>query len=412
MSLLFGALSLKEDKIPLTIDFFKKESEFPGMIFQLLKWERFSGQILFNKKLPYQIQDKLIIDQELKLHILISGVIYNRDNLLIKNKFQSNIRTDVELIIALYKKGGKNFIEELNGDFVIIIFDNKLNQVLIFRDHLGLSPLTYVIHDDILYFSNDAMGLCKSFASLKDKNKLFEVSFIQNAEFIEYDTLPLKNVKKLLPGHYLKVRDSKILQKKYWFPESITEDYSLTMEKVIKQLKQLTDDSVKIRCDKRFTASSHLSGGLDSSLISALTRKHFKEQSNFFGFSWTANYNAPINKGLDERTLIQELANKWSIEPVYCGLTDTKEYWKILNDWKYYSFLHDEHKVVREAKLRNVNLIFSGWGGDEFLSINSRGVHYDLFFGLKWRRILKKISLKRPLSLLRLLIYEVDMVLL
>ena len=158
---------------------------------------------------------------------------------------------------------------------------------------------------------------------------------------------------------------------------------------MISDLKNLTADAVKIRCDGRFTAGAHVSGGLDSSVIASLVRGNYVKQEVFNGFSLTpATYDAP-GVIYDEREAIQKLCGVTGMIPSFSDMK-TGDLTRYLGSYFTNQGYFVENKIIEQAVSLNVNLLFSGWGGDEFVSTQSRATESDLFrqmrFGLFFRR--------------------------
>lgn len=397
MPLIYGAFSLKKEVGLEQFDILIQRYSSNNFKHVGLKFNFFSGGVFLNLSQPYQLNDCFFLYNN-DVVVLFSGNIYNRDELHQLLDSEQKFK-DPELISKLYINIGNDFVDKLNGDFSIIIYHKSKNQVFLYRDHLGVQPLAYSILEDCLYFSSDFMILSKALYKDEPINKKFLAQFIQNSGGIDYSITPDEKVKKVLPGHYLAFSAEQIREKKYWFPEKIKTDNALSFEIIVKDLKEILLDSVSIRSDKRFFAAAHLSGGLDSGIVAAIARKNYSGQSGFFGFSWASQQNSDsIDEEFDERIRLKDFQEQNNIQPVLCDI-NTDELLGYLSDWQYYSYLLDEKKTLEEAKKLGVNLIFSGWGGDEFISIDNAGFDYDLFFGFHFKTFFKRNPIKRPLTL-------------
>lgn len=164
-------------------------------------------------------------------------------------------------------------------------------------------------------------------------------------------------------------------------------------------------DAVRIRSDQRFQAGAHVSGGLDSGVVSALARKQYSSQSPFYGYSWTPSNLSSENTEFDERQFVEKTCELADITPVYVPMSfgEFIHYSKnVLKNQGYFQ----EDKIIEKIKSHKVNLIFSGWGGDEFISRGGHGIDWDLFFSLDWRRFFKKNPITRPKSLLGSIVFK------
>jgi len=381
-----------------------RQDGFERLNFHSINTDNLKVNILLHADMIYNQADYYHYDPETGLVVVMAGNMYNNREVYENNAYGSSALSNPKLIFELYKEHGETFVHILNGDFAIVIYDPQSKLVLLYRDHLGIRPLAYSWTKDEFYFSTDILGLCSSVDDSIDES--FLVQFLQDSSYIEYRALPTKKVNKLLPGHYLKANSKKCTQQQYWFPEKIRLDKNLSCEIVVEELSSLVRDAVKIRCDQSRKGASHLSGGLDSSLVSALTRMEYCEQDAFPGLSWSPGNEYNRTEYYDERSGILELSEEYRIEPVFCNL-NVDEYWKDLSDWRYYSYMFYEHNLLKTCKRHGVKSLFSGWGGDEFLSINDRGLYYDLFFKMKWSLLLKKKPITRPKDLVNTMIYKV-----
>lgn len=335
------------------------------------------------------------LDKSLTVGVLFEGVIYNEKELLYRLNIPENKFPIPAIILKAFNSWGEDFANQINGDFFICIFLKSENTVLFYRDHLGIIPLAYSITGTKIFFSTDPNWLCKA---LFQKEKI-DIKFLVNSFFSQghnYQLLPNKKTKIVKPGHYLKITSQACVERKYWFPENIPIDYSLNFKKIIADLKVLLSDSVKIRSDHRFLASAHVSGGLDSGIVAALTRKEFQSQEEFYGFSWTPEqFPENVKLAYDERDLVKKFCIKNKIIPVFTDYT-LNDYLSFVSDWRHPSEQLYEKQVVEFAKSKGVRLIFSGWGGDEFISTGNRGIDADLIREGKWVHFLKKHSLWHP----------------
>ena len=194
---------------------------------------------------PTSGKQPIISEDGLKV-IAVNGEIYNHKNL--KNSFVAdyNFRTesDCEVILALYEKKGINFLNDLNGIFAFALYDSSNDKYLIARDHMGIIPL-YMgwDKDDIFYISSEL----KSLEGVCDKIELFP------------------------PGHYLENSTMKLI--KWYDPEWVSYDHVKNSETSIKAIHDSLSAAVKRQLMSDVPYGVLLSGGLDSSITSALAKK-------------------------------------------------------------------------------------------------------------------------------------------
>ena len=194
---------------------------------------------------PTSGKQPILSEDGLKV-IAVNGEIYNHKNL--KNSFVAdyNFRTesDCEVILALYEKKGINFLNDLNGIFAFALYDSSNDKYLIARDHMGIIPL-YMgwDKDDIFYISSEL----KSLEGVCDKIELFP------------------------PGHYLESSSMNLV--KWYDPEWVSYEHVKDSETSIKAIHDSLSAAVKRQLMSDVPYGVLLSGGLDSSITSALAKK-------------------------------------------------------------------------------------------------------------------------------------------
>lgn len=372
------------------------------------KWSGYSYDIgiLINGNRNFREEDFHSFDKEEGLLVWIEGQIYNRDEIKYKHFKDQFIPGNPRLVLELFKKEGTPFINLLNGDFSIIIINQKEKNIFFFRDHIGIKPMSLGVMGASVFFSSDFIALGKALFPGDPMDKDFIIQLIQDPDYIDYKKTLTPSVKKLLPAHYAVFDRYGLTQNKFWFPEKIKINKNIDAESAIYSLKSLTSDAVNIRVNRKFSTGAHLSGGLDSGFVTSLARMRKKDQEDFFGFSWTNSKTKGEPEGFNERVLIGEIEMASNIKAIFCNV-EPKEYWEHLKDYPCFSSQFYEKEVLKESAKRKVKEIFSGWGGDEFISINNRGVFYDLFFALNWRTLFRKKPLLNFKAFTGMILFQV-----
>lgn len=368
-------------------------------IFEHLRWDDcisesysfdfFSCVYIIDPRIALSGENVFYLDEVGGIAILIDGFIYNWREISSRLSFSDKSVKLPELVAKAYFKWGISFAEKLNGDFAICIYQKKEKQAIFFRDHIGLRPLAISKHAGTVYFATDIMGLCRALY----KQEKINPDYLLNLFMLtgrDHSILPHKDIFKLNPGHYLLISPNHQEYKPYWFPGNIKTDNNLTWPQARQELLRILTDAVKLRSDQNFRASAHVSGGLDSGIVSSLARKEYSWQHDFYGFSWSPDIEfQPGEVDDDERLLVDKTCRQNNIIPVYVNF-DINDYLAFLSDWRNPSELLTERKTVESAADKGVNLIFSGWGGDEFISCAERGIDADLIRSFDWNYFLRK----------------------
>jgi asparagine synthase (glutamine-hydrolysing) len=228
-------------------------------------------------------------NQSKEIVSVFNGEIYNFRELrqsLISRGHQIRGHGDSALIPFLYQEYGEAFPSKLQGMFAIALFDSKRNLLLLVRDRLGKKPLWYSQHGNSLFFSSEVKGLM----SLGVSRKLNECTI---PEFLRYGYInaprsALIGVKQLLPATLLKIEGGNVKIEKYWDPLD-TPVTSMSFEEAKIETTRLLRQAVKTRLVSERPVGAFLSGGIDSTIVTALMRQESESPVHTYsiGFSDT-----------------------------------------------------------------------------------------------------------------------------
>jgi len=208
---------------------------------------------------------------ELKAQLLSKG-----------HRFYTN--SDTEVVLHLYEEKGPACLDEMNGQFAFAIWDTKTKELFLARDRVGICPLHYTIQNDRLIFASEIKAI---FADHDVPRRIDPLAMDQIFTF--WSTLSgrttFQDIKELPPGHYLKLSNGTLSLSKYWdLPFSTPDDYlDLSLEEICEQFLDLLHDAIRIRLRADVPVGSYLSGGLDSSGITALVKKNCSNSLKTFG---------------------------------------------------------------------------------------------------------------------------------
>ena len=225
--------------------------------------------------------------------IVYNGELYNTDELrqeLMAAGYSFQTSSDTEVILAGYMEYGPDFVKRLNGIFAFAIMDTALNRLCLFRDRAGVKPLFYTVRGEELIFSSELKGIL-AYPGVKaqlDRRGLNEVFSIGPAR--TYGCGVLKDMEELLPGHYLICTPDGIRQQSYW--KLVSRPHEDSYERTIEKTSFLVEDSVRRQMVSDVPICTFLSGGVDSSLVSAICAKELKKQGErltTFSFDFVDN---------------------------------------------------------------------------------------------------------------------------
>ena len=226
-------------------------------------------------------------------YIVYNGEIYNykevKKTLLRKNyTFETN--SDTEVIIAAFCHYGPGFVKELNGIFAIAIYDSMRNTLYLYRDRFGVKPLYYTKTGDTLVFASriDTLFEYPRVRPCIDMNSFNEIFSLGPAK--TYGKGVFSGIKEIKPGEYLTYSPQYMTSRLYYRIESHphTDSYEETVEKT----SYLLEDSIRMQMISDVPISTLLSGGVDSSYVSAVCSHFLPEDTPLTTYSFDYTDNA------------------------------------------------------------------------------------------------------------------------
>ncbi|MBN2010341.1 hypothetical protein JW960_13430 [candidate division KSB1 bacterium] len=219
-------------------------------------------------------KDAIYVSDDKQLVVACEGNIFNENELRdsIEKSLLGNRRDNAALIAACYRSLGKECFVKLNGNFVIVIWDQKTDELYVVRDHVGVDPLFYAWDGETLVFGTSLQGLIQTkLVEPKLNMKALYTYFLFN--YIPGFEALVDKVKKVRPGHFLYTSNGSLANKRYWYL-SFARDETLESKdetSYAREMFELLKDTVAIRIASN--ESSHgafLSGGMDSSSVVGL----------------------------------------------------------------------------------------------------------------------------------------------
>ena len=220
------------------------------------------------------------------LSIVYNGEIYNFGDLRTElkklgHKFVS--QSDTEVILAAYAEWGTDCLDHFNGMFVLAIFDKWENRLFLARDRAGEKPLFYYFDKQTLYFASELKGLlvCPSLPRRVDP---YAMDCLLTLGFVPGDRCILQGYNKLPPAHAMmfNVNSGSTETWQYWKPPALTREAEKTSEvELLDRLERLLEASVGRQLVADVPIGVLLSGGTDSSLITALAARNTNNVRTF-----------------------------------------------------------------------------------------------------------------------------------
>ncbi len=322
-------------------------------------------------------------NEDRSIWTVFNGEIFNYPELRAELEQAGHIfatRSDTETIVHAYEEFGERFVERLNGQFAIAVWDSKRRRLLLARDRLGIRPLFYSWDRGRLVFASEvkAIGQAASQGLKLDLHGLAQI-------FTFWSTIEARtafaDVLSLPPGHLLSVENGEGRLTRYW-----DWDFSPaagaaapSREEAAEELKALLVDAVRLQLRADVPVGAYLSGGLDSCGIVSLIRGYTGNSLRTFSVSFE---DAEFDESAHQQEMVRYLGTDHTT--IRCTRKDIGERFPKL-------IWHTESPLVRTAPVplmmlsgivhdRGYRVVLTGEGADEVFG------GYDLFKEGKVRR--------------------------
>ncbi len=289
-----------------------------------------------------------LLSEDESLILAVNGEIYNHKELKAElgDKYSYQTNSDCEVILALYQEYGTEFLDKLNGIFAFVLYDKRTDSYLIGRDHMGIIPL---------YTGHDTEG---NFYVASEMKALMPVC---------------KTVETFKPGHYLTKGGETHYYQRDWKSFEAVQDNPASVE----ELRGALEAAVKRQLMSDVPYGVLLSGGLDSSVISAITQTFAKRRIEDDGASdawWPQLHSFAVGlTGAPDLAAAQKVAD--AIGTIHHEITFSfQEGLDALKDVIYHLETYDVttiraatpmYLMARKIKAMGIKMVLSGEGADE-----------------------------------------------
>lgn len=221
-------------------------------------------------------------DENKRYCIVFNGEIFNYRELREELKQQGvtfRSDSDTEVLLKLFIREKESCLQKLNGFFAFCIYDLQEQRLFLARDRYGIKPLLYLMDEDKFIFGSEMKALIQYGIEKK-------IDYASLHAFLQLNYIPapnsiFTNVKKLQPGHYLKVQRGKVEERQYYTLPTPVDSAPLSYESAKEKFKAILEESVRKRLVADVPLGSFLSGGIDSSIVAGLAAKHKPDLHTF-----------------------------------------------------------------------------------------------------------------------------------
>lgn len=345
--------------------------------------------------------------------IVADALLCNRQELCRGLGLRDSTGSDATLILMAYQRWGSACLSRLNGEFAFAIHDSQNGVTFLARDHVGTRPLYWARVGDELLFSSFMDGITSFDGTNWTLSERRIARHLRWPSAVENETFYC-DIHSVAPGHWLAFEQGRIRHERWWDPAKLTPQTGVGPAEAVEVLRALTESSIKSRIDGCSAVGTHISGGIDSTLTTLLCDQTMKARGEQISaaYTWSPAISAihPDMGHHDERRLIGQICSERQL-PVVWGEASLETFERLLDqpmELQGVADLVDELPVIEHAAGNGLEVMLSGWGGDEVFSNHAIGYAASLLRQGKLRSALKlaRVSgggFRRPARVVRYL---------
>jgi len=326
--------------------------------------------------------------------IVFNGMIHNflevRQRLEAHGyRFQS--QTDTEVILRAHEQWGEGCVVPFNGMWAFALWDQGAQQLFASRDRLGIKPLVFYADGRMAAFSSELKALVRLPRVPRELDPEAVHHYLSLMKVPAPFTI-YRAIHKVRPGHSLVITRSSVVDRCYWSAD--VHPVQCAEHDAIEQLDWLLRDSVRLRLLADVPVGSFLSGGLDSSLVTAVAAGRTREPLKTFNVSFRALPEFDESPWA-ERVASHVNAEHRSVELSFDFLAHLPQMIDLFDEPFAVSSVMGVYLLAREAA-REVKVVLTGDGGDElFAGYLDRYVGVDELWERTGRRVLARFGVER-----------------
>lgn len=343
------------------------------------------------EKLPYY-------DPDLQLAIVADMRLDNRASLLSQLSLDNSILSDSQIVLLGYRTWGKEVVQKLCGEFAIVIWDANKQQLILINDHCGIRSIYYYLHDDYLVFSSEIKALLKlPFVPCKPHlRQIAKMDFFVQPEnpgetyFEHIYALPSATVWTVSPSQAGSLHT-------YWQPNPTHRIIFKREEEYVEYFQSLFADVVHARLRSAYPVASTLSGGLDSSSITAMAASLLAKENQSLRTYSVIKAPEYADQCVDEQEFIDCFndtpnLNRSYISDIWRGPFDDLEALIFAGESPDFTSRHFHLSAfASQMKQRDERVLMIGQYGEAGPSFNGQGYYAELFIRGKIGRLIDEL---------------------
>lgn len=309
-------------------------------------------------------------DKHNRYCIVFNGEIFNFRELKIELQAKGIVfhsQSDTEVLLQLFICEKENCLNKLNGFFSFCIYDKQEQTFFLARDRYGVKPLLYLFDEDKFIFGSEMKAILQyGIEKSLDYSSLY--TYLQ-LNYIPAPATIFSNVRKLMPGHWLKVQPGNMDTQQYYkipYDRNEVQTRAISYDDAKKTLKVLLENSVARRLVSDVPLGAFLSGGIDSSVITAIASQ-LKPDLHTFSIGYKDE------KFFDETDYAQLVAKKFNTEHTVFSLTNDDLYANVHQILDYLDEPFADSSaiavyILSKETRKHATVALSGDGADELLA--------------------------------------------
>lgn len=317
------------------------------------------------------VANQPMVDASGRYTIVFNGEIFNYREL--QQQYLQNVQlkshSDTEVLLYLFAKLGKGCVNLLNGFFAFAIYDKHTEEIFLARDRYGIKPLHVYSHNGLIVFASEMKAILQF--PVKREIDFSTLLLYLQLNYIPDEQSMLRHIKRVKPGHYTVIdKEGNVSEGAYYSvpyqPGNVVSDTTVNYNEAQVQLRNLIEKAVERRLVSDVPLGTFLSGGIDSSIITACAAKHVSNLSTFsIGYT-----DEPY---FDETSYANLVAKKFGTTHTVFSVSNAEMFeniFEILNtvDEPFADSSSIAVYILCKKTRQQVTVALSGDGGDELFA--------------------------------------------
>jgi len=295
--------------------------------------------------------------------IVFNGEIYNYNDIKSELDIKHHTESDTEVLLNAYIRWQEKCLDRINGMYAFCVWDREKKELFAARDRFGIKPFFYYQDRERFIFASEIKAIL-AYGIQREPDYKAVHDFLRWGAIDHDEKTWFNGIKKLLPGHYLRINDQGIKIERYWkLSDMVDEDKSATCDEAAEEFAGLLQDSIRSQMIADRTIGTNLSGGVDSSVVTLLASQ-IRDDINTYTFGYE-------EERFDERPFAEKISNIANLPNFTSALTPEiveKDFLRVLieEDEPFTSFRQlSHHNLYLEHKEKGSTVILEASGGDE-----------------------------------------------